>query len=118
MILQLKNYIEKSRSKGRIVYGYLSKKIGDHDLDALMIGLFGMKRLYSSLFIGESTQALLKFVNTSSDNEVKDNTSFKDDYEDTGLVGLSYGRNSNRSSRNNRDPYSRRSVIRKGRGLF
>lgn len=121
LILQLKNYIEKSRSKGRIVYGYLSKKIGDHDLDALMIGLFGMKRLYSSLFIGESTQALLKFVNTSSEDQTKSDTSFNDEYEDAGLIGLSYGRNSNRYNRNireNRDVYGRRSSPRKGRSLF
>lgn len=34
IILQMKNYIEKSRNKGKIVYSYISKKIGDHDLDA------------------------------------------------------------------------------------
>lgn len=89
IINQLKNYVEKSRNKGRIVYGYISKKIGDHDLDALMIGLFGMKRLYSSLFVGEATQALMKFVNTSETEEEA-----QDDYD---ILGPSFGRSKLRS---------------------
>lgn len=62
IILQMKNYIEKSRNKGKIVYSYLSKKIGDHDLDALMIGLYGYRKIYSSLFEGSVFQAMIKFA--------------------------------------------------------
>lgn len=65
IILQMKNYIEKSRTQNRIVYSYLSKKIGDHDLDAFMIGLYGYRKLYSSLFEGSVFQAMIKFANKS-----------------------------------------------------
>lgn len=97
IILQFKNYIEKSRNRGRIVYGYLSKKIGDHDLDAIMIALFGMKKTYSSLFISDSTQALIKFVNRNDDNREELNTENIDH-----IFGLSFGKrnlNTNRSER-------------------
>ena len=63
IILQMKNYIEKSRNKGKIVYSYISKKIGDHDLDALMIGLYGYRKIYSTLFEGSVFQAMIKFAN-------------------------------------------------------
>lgn len=89
IILQLKNYIEKSRNKGRIVYSYLSKKIGDHDLDALMIGLFGMKKLYSSLFNPHSTEALIRFVNKDTE-EV--NITAEQMPGDGGIIGLSFGK--------------------------
>lgn len=69
IILQMKNYIEKSRNKGKIVYAYLSKKIGDHDLDALMIGLYGYRKIYSSLFEGSVYQAMIKFVDKSDPNK-------------------------------------------------
>ena len=69
IILQMKNYIEKSRNKGKIVYSYISKKIGDHDLDAFMIGLYGYRKIYSSLFEGSVFQAMIKFVNSNNDEE-------------------------------------------------
>lgn len=68
IILQMKNYIEKSRNKGKIVYSYISKKIGDHDLDALMIGLYGYRKIYSTLFEGSVFQAMIKFANKSDPN--------------------------------------------------
>lgn len=88
IILQMKNYIEKSRNKGRVVYSYISKKIGDHDLDALMIGLYGYRKIYSTLFEGSVFQAMIKFANkadpdmdgsmgvNSPDNYSDDITSF------------------------------------------
>lgn len=119
IVKQLKNYIEKSRNKGRIVYGYVSKKIGDHDLDALMIGLFGMKKLYSSLFVGQSTQVLLKLVNTS-DKEDSTETKNIDAYGD--IVQFSFGRKSNYSTsyRSNFKgrTYERNKSNRSGRGSF
>ena len=119
IILQLKNYIEKSRNKGRIVYSYISKKIGDHDLDALMIGLFGMKKLYSSLFVGESTQALLKLVSLKEDGEPDREITNLDQYEC--IVGYSFGRKSKLFS-NPRDKkertYERNTGRRTGRGSF
>lgn len=120
IILQLKNYIEKSRNKGRIVYSYISKKIGDHDLDALMIGLFGMKKLYSSLFVGESTQALLKLV-TLDENGESNNRDTKDLDKYENIVAYSFGRKS-RSFSNPRDKgertYERNTIRRTGRSLF
>lgn len=68
IILQMKNYIEKSRNKGKIVYSYISKKIGDHDLDALMIGLYGYRKIYSTLFEGSVFQAMIKFANKADPN--------------------------------------------------
>lgn len=122
IVAQLKNYVEKSRNNGRIVYGYISKKVGDHDLDALMIGIFGMKRLYSSLFVGESTQALMKFVNTNNGEEM--NIDMSDDV----VVGYSSGRSRIHSTvirdgrahvigtRSDSDPYRRKVHTRSGRG--
>lgn len=50
IILQLKNYILKSKSaNGSKVYGYRDKQIGDHDLDALMIALHGFLEKYSDM---------------------------------------------------------------------
>ena len=118
IILQLKNYIEKSRNKGRIVFGYISKKIGDHDLDALMIGLFGMKKLYSSLFVGESTQALLKLVNL---DDKTGNPDIKNIEQYEAVIGYSFGKKSNNYSRSERTrerTYERNINRRKGRSLF
>lgn len=61
IIQQMKNYIQKSRNKGRVVYGYLSKKIGDHDLDALMISLYGFKKLYSSILGSNIQEVMMRF---------------------------------------------------------
>ena len=72
IIKQMKNYIEKSRLKGKSTYGYISKKIGDHDLDALMIALYGFKKEYSSIFIGSSTQVMMRLVAKSEGNEDSD----------------------------------------------
>lgn len=88
IILQFKNYIEKSRNKNRITYGYLSKKIGDHDLDAIMIGLFGMKMTYSSLFVSDSTQALIKYVSRNDDEPVENDINENVDH----IFGLSFGK--------------------------
>lgn len=63
IVKQMKNYIQKSRNKGKVVYGYISKKIGDHDLDALMISLYGFKKLYSSVLGGAYESAMLRFSN-------------------------------------------------------
>ena len=91
IIQQLRNYVEVSRNKGRIVYGYISKKIGDHDLDALMIGIFGMKRIYSSLFVNEANTALLKFAEKQDIGE----TPLK---QSDDLATLSFGNKSTSSS--------------------
>lgn len=98
IILQMKNYIEKSRNKGKIVYGYISKKIGDHDLDALMIGLFGMKKLYSTLFVSGTTQVLMKFADRLDEDSVSLNT--KED--DSGVFGISFGKSSKNTKSNDR----------------
>ena len=116
IVLQLKNYVEKSRNKGRIVYGYVSKKIGDHDLDALMIGLFGIKKTYSTLFLGESTQALIKIVN-KGENTVGLTTEEASDAHP--IFGLSFGgsRSSvrNKNNRGVSQPSSRlKGLSRKG----
>lgn len=92
IIQQLRNYVEVSRNKGRIVYGYISKKIGDHDLDALMIGIFGMKRIYSSLFVNEANTALLKFgEKLDKEEELKK--------QEDDVASLSFGNKSTASSR-------------------
>ncbi len=92
IILQFKNYVEKSRNKGRITYGYVSAKIGDHDLDAIIIALFGMKKIYSSLFVSESTQALITYANKeeNKEKELSDSVDL--------IFGLSFGRKTNKNS--------------------
>lgn len=95
IIKQFKNYVEKSRNKGKITYGYLSAKVGDHDLDAIMIALFGMKKTYSSIFISESTQALIKFVDKNDEN--KEESDF--DEVTNMLFGISFGRKSQNNKR-------------------
>lgn len=97
IILQFKNYVEKSRNKNRITYGYLSKKIGDHDLDAIMIGLFGMKKTYSSLFISDSTQGLIKYVSKHDDE-------YNNEETEEQIFGLSFGRKKHNS--NSRSVYN------------
>lgn len=84
MILQMKNYIEKSRNKGRIVYTTISKKIGDHDLDAFIFALYGFKMEYPTIFGEQSLQAMMRFGNTgNSDNSIID--------ADVPFVRLSFG---------------------------
>ena len=95
IIKQFKNYVEKSRNKGKITYGYLSAKVGDHDLDAIMIALFGMKKTYSSIFISESTQALIKFVDKNDEN--REESDF--DEVTNMLFGISFGRKSQNNKR-------------------
>lgn len=70
IIKQMKNYIQKSRNQGRVTYGYISKKIGDHDLDALMISLYGFKKLYSSVLGGAFESAMLRFGTYNSYNNL------------------------------------------------
>ena len=67
IIAQMKNYVQKSRNKGRVTYGYISKKVGDHDLDALIIALFGFKKLYSSTLGDNIHQVMMRF--SSAKNE-------------------------------------------------
>lgn len=69
IIAQMKNYIEKSRNKGKIVYSYVSKKVGDHDLDALMFALYGFRVLYSTMFDGPVMQTMLKFSTPIGEGE-------------------------------------------------
>lgn len=115
IILQFKNYVEKARNKNRITYGYLSKKIGDHDLDAIMIGLFGMKKTYSSLFISDSTQGLIKYVNRHDDESLNNNEELEDQ-----IFGLSFGRKkySNNSRSNNTKSSRSIGYSRKSRSTF
>ena len=78
IILQLKNYIEKSRNKNRITYGYVSKKIGDHDLDALMIALYGYRLLYSTLFVGAAIQGMIRYSEKQTEDSLpQENTSLE-----------------------------------------
>lgn len=110
IIAQLKNYIEKSRNKGRVVYGYLSKRIGDHDLDALMIGLFGMSRLYSTLHNPTATDALITFVGKSPDENVSRTDSLSSDDFLIGFGKRSTTANTSRSWKNDssrRDNFKR-----------
>lgn len=79
IILQMKNYIEKSRNKGKIVYSYISKKIGDHDLDALMIGLYGYRKIYSNLFEGSVFQAMIKFVDKNENSNAENTHAISED---------------------------------------
>ena len=88
MLLQMKNYIEKSRSRGRIVYTTISKKIGDHDLDAFIFALYGFKIEYPALFGEQSLQAMMRFggnVPTTLDHII----------DDVPFVSLSFGRSQN-----------------------
>lgn len=102
IILQFKNYVEKSRNKNRIVYGYISKKIGDHDLDAILFALFGMKMTYSSLFISDTTQGLIKFV-AKKDKDEENNLIIQDEDSDVStLLGLSFSRKRNQTVKSSR----------------
>jgi len=68
IIAQMKNYIQKSRNKGRVTYGYISKKVGDHDLDALIISLFGFKKLYSSTLGDNIHQVMMRFSSPKNED--------------------------------------------------
>lgn len=113
IIKQFKNYVEKSRNKGRIVYGYISPKIGDHDLDAIMIGLFGLKKNYSSIFISESTAGLIKYVSKEENKEELNE-------EVVDFLGLSFGRRRQANTRVIKETSNRVSGFntRKERGRF
>lgn len=74
IISQMKNYVQKSRNKGRVVYGCVSKKIGDHDLDAFMIALFGFKKEYSSTLKGLLEVGGFKFAYGASNRNIGDNS--------------------------------------------
>ena len=115
IIKQFKNYVEKSRNKAKITYGYLSAKVGDHDLDAIMIALFGMKKTYSSIFISESTQALIKFVDKNDEN--REESDF--DEVTNMLFGISFGRKSQNNKRTENLSSSRSGGFnRRDRGRF
>ena len=120
IILQLKNYVEKSRTKGRIVYGYLSKKIGDHDLDALIMALFGMKKTYSTLFVGETTQALMRVVESNSNKEAQAIEEESNIETARQIFGLSFGRNRSNSneykSSRSKTTSSRTNGLKRNRG--
>ena len=74
IISQMKNYVQKSRNKGRVVYGCVSKKIGDHDLDAFMIALFAFKKEYSSTLKGLLEVGGFKFAYGTSNRNIGDNS--------------------------------------------
>ena len=74
IISQMKNYVQKSRNKGRVVYGCVSKKIGDHDLDAFMIALFAFKKEYSSTLKGLLEIGGFKFAYGTSNRNIGDNS--------------------------------------------
>lgn len=112
IVKQFKNYVEKSRNKNRITYGCVSSKIGDHDLDAIMIGLFGMKKTYSTIFGNYSTDALLTYISKKEEetNEVEELDTF---------TGLSFGsRSKNRSRISGFEKRDRSSGRRNGRLNF
>lgn len=111
IILQFKNYVEKSRNNGRVVYSYISKKIGDHDLDAILFALFGMKKLYSTLFISDSTQGLITYVNKNTENN-------QDDNDKESVFGVSFGKRKDivsRSNYNNNSNNNSRGLYSSGR---
>lgn len=70
MLLQMKNYIEKSRNKGRIVYTTISKKIGDHDLDAFIFALYGFKIEYPTIFGEASMRAMMRYGDETSASNI------------------------------------------------
>ena len=70
MLLQMKNYIEKSRNKGRIVYTTISKKIGDHDLDAFIFALYGFKIEYPTIFGEASMRAMIRYGDETGTSNV------------------------------------------------
>lgn len=113
IILQFKNYVQKSRNNNRVVYTYLSKKIGDHDLDAIMFAIFGMKKTYSTIFISDSTQGLIKYV---SKNE-EDN---QDLNEKDSVFGISFSKKKDNGIRINYSNNTSRgaSTSRKDRRSF
>lgn len=74
IISQMKNYVQKSRNKGRVVYGCVSKKIGDHDLDAFMIGLFGFKKEYSTTLKGLLELSGYKFATSVMTRNLSEDT--------------------------------------------
>lgn len=81
IISQMKNYVQKSRNKGKVVYGCVSKKIGDHDLDAFMIALFGFKKEYSSTLQGLLEVGGFKFAHGVSNRNITDDfAEVVDDY--------------------------------------
>jgi len=91
LIKQMKNYIQKSRNQGRVTYGYVSKKIGDHDLDAMMIAFYGFKKLYSSILGGAIETAMLRFGSYSSFNKAEDKLSNRSGvYGDEAMPSLSF----------------------------
>ena len=91
LIKQLKNYIQKSRNQGRVTYGYVSKKVGDHDLDAMMIAFYGFKKLYSSILGGAIETAMLRFGSYSSfNNPDNKNSNITRDYSNEAIPGISF----------------------------
>lgn len=91
LIKQLKNYIQKSRNQGRVTYGYVSKKVGDHDLDAMMIAFYGFKKLYSSILGGAIETAMLRFGSYSSFNNTDNkNSNITRDYSNEAIPGISF----------------------------
>lgn len=89
VVKQLKNYIQKSRNKGKVTYGYVSKKIGDHDLDALMIALYGYKKLYSSVLGGAFEGAMLRFG--SGFSKTSDSTTIVDETFIDPRISIKFG---------------------------
>lgn len=94
IIKQMKNYIQKTRNLGRVTYGYTSKRIGDHDLDAMIIAFYGFKKLYSSVLGGAIESVGIRFG--SLRERVSSNV--QDAISNTDVSGLSYVPRVHRSS--------------------
>ena len=80
-----------------------------------MIALFGMNKTYSSIFISESTQALIKFVDKNDEN--REESDF--DEVTNMLFGISFGRKSQNNKRTENLSSSRSGGFnRRDRGRF
>lgn len=67
LINQMYGYIIKSRSpSGRPVYAAQDKRIGDHDLDAFMIAMYGFALEYSEFINIHLSETLMQFVPKSN----------------------------------------------------
>ena len=66
LMAQMGNYIITRRSNvGRPVYGVMSTKVGDHDLDAYMLALFGFSMESSISLTAHTSDVLVRMVSKS-----------------------------------------------------
>jgi len=69
LIDQMRNYVILRRSPtGKPIYGTISSKIGDHDLDAFMVALLGWSMEYSSLLTHTTSDTLVNLVSRDKMN--------------------------------------------------